>query len=318
MDPTSLSRRQVLAGLGGIGTAGAISGAGTFALLESETSGSGSISAGTVSVDVNGRETLTFDVRGIDRGDSGRERLGISNETNPAWLWLGSDCPPSRDPLGDALRVRLRWDERTIATGTLSEVRRVLRSGRLLGGSCTAPGETGLEISWELPEDAPDSAADRRTGIEFELRAEQCRHNDAGGTVNPFAGRTPCDEPVTCVSCPRSDGSDGDRIAEATFQYDGPDGALVELIRQGPGAGGGDVLTGVSADAGTEFTATLHAPPSVTGGPDIDVVVDGTTIGDFHISCSEPFGPGLVVGDGTYSLTVLSAVDTEGNQLCEA
>lgn len=311
MEPPALSRREVLASLGGIGAAGAIGGAGTRALLSADASESGAIRAGTLSVsDGDGGRELSFSVRNIDRGQSGEERLEVAVEHNPAWLWLRSYCPRPHDPLGDALRVRLRWGGDAIGSGTLSSVRRSLARGRLLGGGCTDAGRTSLEFEWYLPAGTPDAVAGEKTDIGFELFAEQCRHNDVGGTSNPFSGIAECDERRECVPCE-------ERIASASFEYDGPDTATVELIRGGRGTGSGDVLATEAVDPGDSFTALLHDPPAVRGGADVDIVVDGTRIGDFHISCSEPFGPGLVVGDGTYSLTVLDATDTDGNTICE-
>ncbi len=322
MTPPSISRRRILAGLGGVGIVGAVSGAGTYALLTAEESFGGSIRSGTLSVDVDCDRCLvdgdgvSVALGGIDRGDSGTETLVFTVETNPARLWLGSDCPPAVDPLGDVLLVTLQYDGVTFESGTLAAVRRSLRSGALLGEECTTPGETvELDIEWELPFDAPDAVADEQTSFEFAFVGTQCRHTDSTGGDNPFAGTPPCGETEDCLPCPRDD--ERYRIAEATFQYEGPDGAVVELIRAGQGAGSGDVLAAETADSGDSFTAVLHDPPAITGGPDIDVVVDGTPIGDVHISCSQPFGPGLVITDGTYSLTVLEATDTDGNTLCE-
>ncbi len=321
MTPPTVSRREILAGLGGVGIVGAVSGAGTYALLSAEESFGGSIRSGTLSIDVDcdrcivDGDGVSVALGGIDRGDGGTETLVFTVETNPARLWIGSDCPPVVDPLGDVLLVTLRYEGETVESGTLSSVRRSLRRGVMLGDECTTSGETvALDIEWELPFGAPDAVADEQTNFEFVFVGKQCRHVDAAADENPFAGTPPCDEPPECLSCPRDN---GDRIAGATFEYDGPDGALVELVRSGQGSGSGDVLAVETVDTGDSFAVVLHDPPAITGDPDIDVVIDGTTIGDIHISCSQPFGPGLVITDGTYSLTVLEATDTAGNTLCE-
>ena len=313
MDRIGLSRREVLASLGGIGAAGAVSGAGTYALLADEASFGGSIQSGTVAIEVDGQvHPASFSADGINRGDSGWETLKVVVRTNSAWLWLTSDCPPSVDRLGDALLVSLRWDGTTVVkSGTLSSVRRSLREGVLLGGSCTEPNEPiDLELRWELPEDTPDSVADETTGVEFAFAAEQCRHNDAGETSNPFAGATPCDESATCVPCPRSD---HERVASASFEYDGPATATVELLQQQSDGSPKTDYAFADLEPGDTFTTALPG----SGKADIDVVVDGDVVGDFHISCSQPFGPGLVIGDGTYSLTVLEAADKAENTICE-
>ena len=311
MDHIGPSRRAVLASLGGIGVAGAMSGAGTYAILSAEKSFGGSIQSGTVSIELDGRvHPASFSVDGIDRGESGVETLEVVVGTNPAWLWLDSDCPPSIDRLGDALLVTLRWDGSAVESGTLSAVRRSLRSGVLLGGSCTAPGEAvDLELVWELPEDTAGRVAGETTTVEFGVVAEQCRHNDAGAAANPF-DPTPCAEPMTCVPCPRSD---DERIAGARFEYDGPDAVPIELRQQQSGNSPQTDYAFGALDPGDTFSTDLPG----AGKPDIDVLVDGEKIGDFHISCSQPFGPGLVIGDGTYGLTVLEATDKAGNDICE-
>lgn len=312
MDRIGLSRRDVLASLGGIGVAGAVSGAGTYALLSAEESFGGSIQSGTVSIEVDGRvRPVSFSVDGIDRGEDGVETLEVVVGTNPAWLWLDSDCPPAVDLLGDALLVTLRWDGLAVESGTLSAVRRSLRSGVLLGESCTAPGESlDLDLVWELPDDTAGRVAGETTTVGFGLVAEQCRHNASGGASNPFVAATPCTESTTCVPCPRSD---DERIADARFEYDGPETVTVELIQRQ--SGNSPQTEYVFDDVAPADTFRTALPKS--GKADIDVVVDGESVGDFHISCSRPFGPGLVVGDGTYSLTVLEATDADGNAICE-
>ncbi|MFA9518105.1 SipW-dependent-type signal peptide-containing protein [Halopenitus sp. H-Gu1] len=318
MASPNISRREVLAGLGGVGAVGAVSGVGTYALLTSKKSFSGSIRSGTLSIDVDCQRCLvdgddvSFALGGIDRGDNGTETLAISIVTNPARLWLRSGCPPAIDRLGDALVVTLRYDDVTIESGTLSAVQRSLRGGTSLGESCTTPGETAeLDIEWDLPMETPDSVAGERTSFEFEFFAEQCRHLDATNGENPFVGTPPCEEFEDCLPC---DGDGSDRIANATFEYDGPDKAFVELVQgtSGNSPQSSDLFAG-TLDPGDTFVSSL--PPS--GRADVDVLVGGGTIGQFHTSCSQPFGPGLVITDGLHSLTVLEAADTAGNAICE-
>lgn len=325
MVPPELTRREILAGVCGVGVIGAVSGGGTYALLTSSQHTRGVIRTGTVSISVDCSlcsvvdDTVFFAVDGIDRGESGRDTVAITVGTNPAQLWLRTDCPPVPDRLGDALVVRLRHNGETLAAGSLSSVRRSLRTGIRLDTDCTTPTEPiRLHIEWELPEETADSVAGSTSSFSFELFAEQCRHSsaegvengDSVGVDNPFDPTPPCEEPEPCHPCKN------DRVASATFAYEGPT-AVVELVRTGRGAGSGDILEQGLREAGDQFGAVFHDPPEIKGGPDIAVVVDGQQIGEFHISCSQPFGPGLVITDGTYTLTVLSAVDTGGNTLCE-
>ncbi len=315
-DRVRLSRRRVLAAVGGIGTAGAIAGAGTAAFFSDRGRFTNALAAGTITIGVDCDacsiidDRLSFSFDGIDRGEGDTVTISLAIETNPARLWLRTVCPPASDPLGDALEVDVRMDGATLAADSLTAVSRSLATGTQLEG-CTEPGTSiDLELAWELPADVPDALAGETTAFTVELVAEQCRHVDEESVVDPFAGVAPCDEPPTCLSCPRQD---GDRIAQATFEYDGPDSEVIlELVRS-PATNDFER----TVEPGNTFTAIFHDPPGIKGGPDFDVVVDGTTIGDFHISCSQPFGPGLVIADGTYSLTVLEAIDTEGNALCE-
>jgi predicted ribosomally synthesized peptide with SipW-like signal peptide len=317
MTPPDLSRRKILAGLGGLGVAGAVSGVGTYAFLTDAAATSGSIQSGTLSIDVDcGRclvdDGVSFALGGLDRGASGTETLSLAIETNPANLWLRTDCPSTIDRLGDALLVRLRYDGATVESGTLSSVRRSLRGGTPLGEGCTTPGETiDLNIEWELPLETSETVAGEQTSLQFEFVAEQCRHVDMPNGDNPFAGTPPCDEPPECLPCAEDSGN---RITGATFEYDGPAGAFLELVQgtSGNSPQSDDLFAG-ELESGEIFESVL--PPS--GRADVDVLVDGTKIFDFHTSCSQPFGPGVVFTDGTYSLAVLEAVDAAGNEICE-
>lgn len=315
-ESTRLSRRRVLAAIGGIGAVGGVAGAGTAAYFSDAERVTNGLETGSVAIGVDCDscslvgEQLTFAVDGIDRGESGTVDVSITVETNPARLWLRSRCPPTVDPLGEALEAAFAVDGDVVASGGLASVSRSLATGHRLEQGCTTPGEAiELELAWELPADAPAALAGETTEFTVELVAEQCRHVEEADVVDPFAGVAPCDEPPECVSCPEDN---GERVARATFEYDGP-GEEVELElvrRQGTAEGSRTVAPG------SQFTAVFHDPPSIRGAADFDVVVDGTTVGSFHISCSQPFGPGLVIGDETHTLTVLEAIDTENRPLC--
>lgn len=317
-EPVPVSRRRLLAGVGAVGVAGATGGLATGAYLRDERSFTNALEAGELALELDCAgcsvvdDRLVFAFDGIDRGESDLGSVAVGVRTNPARLWLRTACPPGDDPLGDAIEATLSLDDEVLATGSLNDVRRSLATGVRLDADCVEPGAPlSLGVAWRLPGDVPDSLAGTDTALEAELVAEQCRHVEESDAGDPFAGIAPCEEPDTgieWVSCPRPG---GDRIAEAGFVYDGPPGeATVELVRDG-------VEVAATVEPGESFTATFHDPPAVTGGPDFEVVVDGAPIGEIHISCSRPFGPGLVVGAGSASLTVLSAVDTAGNELRE-
>lgn len=129
----------------------------------------------------------------------------------------------------------------------------------------------------------------------------------------------PSDEPDggQRVSCPRDgdeNGKNGERIVEASFEYDGSSGEAVDvaIVQQSTG----EVQDGgpfEDVEPGDSFTVPL----SKDGKLDFDVLVDDESIGSFHTSCSRPFGPGLRIGDETTALIVLKARDAAGNRLCE-
>lgn len=137
------------------------------------------------------------------------------------------------------------------------------------------------------------------------------------------------DDGDDCAACPRADGSEGDRIAQATFSYAGPDGVTVSFDQQSNGNSPADDLTADGVDAGESFTVDLDG----SGSTNFDVSVaespdaDGTPLSvpaqsdpsSLHTSCSDVFGVGMQLVDdgGTYTLTVESAVDKAGRQLCE-
>ena len=251
------SRRRLLAGLGSIGAISAASGAGTFAYLaDEETLPRNEISAGEVELDVscadsnggnctvsNGTVSYTPESP-IDRGDFGYVTFDVSVRTNPARLWFATTCPPTRDPLGNALEVSLYIGGDEEFSGSLSELRREfaggLRIDNLDDDACLEPDGDGIEIklTWELPEDATADAAGQTTAFEFQLYTEQCRHvseDDAAGS-NPFAEFGPCDEPEPeCVDC--DDGGKADGINGNVDLSNSNDDSTWLTIDEGPLAG---------------------------------------------------------------------------------
>ena len=217
--PSGLSRRQLLAGIGGVGAVGMASGLGTGAYLaDRETFSKNTFGSGTVELLVNGATTdgtVNVDVSGIDRGDSDRERFEIGAQTNPVRVWLATECVPS-DALSRALEVDLRAGNASLTGGyrPLADVRGDLLTGERIDDGCLDPDDTiPVDVDWRLPADSPDSVADESTSLTFLLYAEQCRHVDEPNAVgpasldeasaaasNPFAGRV-CDETDDCPDC---------------------------------------------------------------------------------------------------------------------
>lgn len=203
------TRRLVLAGLGGIGTAGAIGGAATLAALSDEEEVAGQIRAGTVDlqIDCDGtnctatEDGLELGLPPLDPGTAGHTqvRLQVAGDSNPVSLWLRTDCPRSVDPLGDALEVRLTVDRNCDDTDgdrvlsdwqSLTALQRSLSDGVELAGQSTDCLDSGqtlcLGLDYRLPADAT-WASDSTSTLSVELRALQCRNT----TSSPF-------EPVEC------------------------------------------------------------------------------------------------------------------------
>lgn len=81
--PTELTRRRLLAGLGVVGAASAVGGAGTVAFLsDTESSTGNSIQAGTVDLILGGDDgvSTTFSAANLAPGDSGWATADIANQ----------------------------------------------------------------------------------------------------------------------------------------------------------------------------------------------------------------------------------------------
>ena len=345
-----LSRRRLLAGLGGIGAIGAASGAGTSAYFTDAASFAGNdIGSGEVEIDIacesrrnctveDGHVTFAFDR--IDRGDGGEQRFHVGVQTNPARLWLGTDCPPAFDPLGDAidasLSARIGSSETTLSSGTLAGIRRDLVSGIRLddldGDVCLDPNGDPIELvlDWSLPDDAPGRAAGQSTSFGFQLYTEQCRHvseDDAEGS-NPFAGADDCPDP--CVICADDNGV---KIGTLTLRYLGEETAHVVVTGKGGSwATSGTVVFDDSIDGDETFDVDAaefgeerlprnlyldDEPDENAGseGPGNSGNAGGNKPGGvkIHTSCSESLEPGMEFGN----FEVVSATTVDGELLCD-
>ena len=346
--PSGLTRRRLLAGLGGVGAVGMASGAGTFAhFSDAEAFADNAFGAGEVDIDLaldascrgcvvgdDGR--VHFEFADIDRGDSGRNVLSVDVQTNPSRLWLGTQCPPVPDRLGDAIEATLTAGDFS-RTGSLSDLRRKFAGGLRLddldGDACLDPTSDPLEIvlDWRLPPGTPDRVAGSETSFDIHLYAEQCRHvsEDAAVESNPFTAFAPCDEPPACVVC---EDDNGTKIGSLTFEYLGAESETVVATATSGGAGG------VGQEGTVVFDETV-APDglfTIDAGP-IDVAGDdGNWIGpnlfvddgsgpsssgnskkpdgvQIHTSCSERLAPGMVFGN----FELVSGTTVDGEQLCD-
>ncbi|WP_141212069.1 MULTISPECIES: SipW-dependent-type signal peptide-containing protein [unclassified Halorubrum] len=205
-----LSRRRLLASIGGVGAVGMASGLGTGAYLsDRETFPDNVFGAGSVKLVVNNAVsdgTFAVDVSGIRRGNPGRETFDIDVRTNPVRVWIATDCPDD-SALARALEVEISVVDGPSLTGgyrALADVERDLVAGERIDADCLVPEDpVTVEVAWRMPGDAPEEAANDATDLRFRLYAEQCRHvseADAAGS-NPFADRV-CEEPGDdCPEC---------------------------------------------------------------------------------------------------------------------
>ena len=217
--PSGLSRRRLLAGIGGVGAVGMASGLGTGAYLsDRETFPNNVFGAGEVGLTVDGTPTdgtVTVGPFAVDRTTFGDrpepETFEIGASANPVRVWLATRCPDG-DALGDALEVEVVVDDgdsRESLTGgyrPLAEVERDLATGRRIDAGCLDPdgGPIVVEVAPYLPADSPDVGGET-TDLTFRLYAEQCRHvseaeaNAPGG--NPFAEIVCGESEPDCAEC---------------------------------------------------------------------------------------------------------------------
>ena len=197
----TVSRREILASVGAIGTVGALSGIGTAAYLSDveRTEGS-SIRAGTLDLEiacdgancnVEADGTVSLGFAGLQPGASGAQEITVTQVGNPSWLWLASTCPV--DELESAIDVTVSFDRSCDGVveyryeGTLEEMLSDHATGVRPVNGCLEGGETGcLTFEWSFRNE-PGVERFQGESLEFELKlySLQCRHTE--GTENPFA-----------------------------------------------------------------------------------------------------------------------------------
>lgn len=299
-DSTRPSRRKLLAGIAGVGVAGAGAGAATGAYLNDRARFSSGIQAGEVQVTIecdgnsctesDGQVTVALE--DLEPETRGRERFGVSVDGNPARLWLRTECPPAVDPLGEVLRVRLaieRGDDTTSERlfpsdgewGSFDELRTEFSDGvRLDESDPCRTDDVELRLAYDLPADATwATTADAEFAIE--VYAEQCRHVSETSVETPFAA-TDCPD-LECPDCVELGKLEvgNDRLEPGTYGFD-------ELASAFDGDGHAyevDVLTLTNKDEDDPETICAafrllrdgeesRAPPvcavDVAGGPDLD------------------------------------------------
>lgn len=219
-EESPLSRRQLLAVVGGVGalsTAGASGSLGMFSDFEGFAS---SIDAGTVELDLDcadegcvaGENRLTVPFDGVAPGETGSRRItvNVADGSNPVYLWFRTDCPNLRNALTTTLELQISLvrdcggsePERTtlIPWSRFDYVLETLRDGVALAGVDSAcldqSQQLCLDVEYRLPA-GTEWLAGASVDLDFVFAALQCRHAD--NPEIPFAGRD-C-PPLDCTDC---------------------------------------------------------------------------------------------------------------------
>ena len=125
------------------------------------------------------------------------------------------------------------------------------------------------------------------------------------------------DEPESCKPEPPSSNplcSDCDgKLTNIIFRYDGTVAAFIEIEAR-KGQDRAPLFQG-TVSTGDQFSVSgtdNYLDNKSTLGANIEIRVDGVELGTLHTSCSEPVGPGTIIGD----LVVLAATSRNGGQTC--
>ena len=218
-----ISRRKLLSGVALAGSAGAITGVGTGAVVfDSETFVGNLFRTGRLDLTVGWTDRsdgtnlsnggVDLDVGPLSAGESGWSEITVDlpqdeDDNNPAHLWLRTNCPDTSGSVAEALTVRLwyahsdgsRLEEGLVTDGPLCEVANDLRNGIPLDGDPMTPERDCLDtagdgspltlrLEWSLDDDFVGTGS---TAIGLEFFATQCRHDD--GSVNPFPTVAACE-----------------------------------------------------------------------------------------------------------------------------
>lgn len=243
-DESGLSRRRVLASLGGVGAVGMVNASGTNTLFSGEKKGSGTAQAGKVDVYIDcdscavdtGRVVgLGFDAIKPGTTESKMLRLGVMEATGSVRLWLRTQCPPAADPLGEILQTRVSVTtdcrsgnrERLFPVDTdwvsFNQLRRELHDGIRIddpANPCIDPDETRcLLFEYHLPENV-SMAVDTESTLVLELLAQQCQNVPESSVEPPFE-MIPCPDIDydSCVLFGRVN-VDGSLDPETTYSFD--------------------------------------------------------------------------------------------------
>jgi hypothetical protein len=219
-----MSRRRLLALLGGAGAAGTVGGLGSAALLADEEGPlSGLITSGSVDLEVDtAAGTADGNVVSVpidltpgetDGSTVFTVTLPETDENNPAYLWFRSFCPEPETELADALQVTLSYDcdpgdqlfpADGQSSGSLGAFAEWALAGQPLSPTCervAAADLTGLEpgdklklrLDWELADGYYENES---TSLDLEFHGRQRRNTTAGENPFPAPTTTECGGPT--------------------------------------------------------------------------------------------------------------------------
>jgi len=280
-----MNRRTLLAAMSTVGTVGALSGRGVAAYLtDRETLGTNEVTAGAVTLSLDGADTgrasvgFTVDAYGYTNRDERTICLGLGPDSNPGWVWIRS-CP--RYPtVEDDLSARVTVDGATVFSGTLGDLLVELSGGDGGGVLLTAfAGDEGTPLSpgpdgavclavavWAPTELRDDPGAVRALqaasplSFTLDVYAEQSRHvptprRPVDG-VNPSFAFPACEDPE---EPPEETRDHGRGISNVSLCTDAPvDPASVTWVVRDPETGGD--VTGLPGEA---YVVEVTAPAPI-------------------------------------------------------
>ena len=211
-----ISRRQLLAGLTGVGTAGALTGLGTGALLSDTEELAAGLAGGALDLEVtwaypgpSGASASDASLARVPTTEAGTESTvsitvdlpqGETDFNNAAFVWVRLRCPEKSDVPADDVRVELSYaggdldGQSVLGPATLADLlSRETGDGALTGvplratedDACldTRDGGEPIRLALRIAVEE-DYVGETAFHLPFEFVGHQCRH--ATATENPF------------------------------------------------------------------------------------------------------------------------------------
>jgi hypothetical protein len=211
-----ISRRELLAGLTGVGAAGALTGLGTGALLSDTEGLAAGLSGGALDLEVtwsypgSGASDSDASLARVPTTEAGTERTvditvdlpqGATDFNNAAFVWVRLLCPEESDIPADDVRVELSYaggdldGQSVLGPATLADLLSAETRDSALAGlplrataddACldTRDGGDPIRLALHIAV-AEEYVGETAFHLPFEFVGHQCRH--ATATENPFA-----------------------------------------------------------------------------------------------------------------------------------